>query len=122
MGKIAIIRIRGKVNLKPAIKKTLELLKLDRQQTLVIMPDIPEFRGMVQIVNNHTMWGTTDDNVLEFLEGKGVEFQGENALRWTHLQPPRGGYKSIKKQKPHGSLGKQKDIINWIKKMIPEDK
>ncbi|MBR9681370.1 MAG: hypothetical protein GOV00_01065 [Candidatus Altiarchaeota archaeon] len=118
MGKIAVIRIRGKVNLKPDIKKTLELLKLSKQQTLVILPDTPEFQGMVQVVTNHTMWGKAADNIIELLEEKGVEFSGEKAIRWAHLQPPRGGYKSIKKQRPHGSLGKQKDIVAWIKKMI----
>ena len=42
MGKIAVIRIRGKVNLKPAIKKTLEVLKLSKQQTLVVMIGLKE--------------------------------------------------------------------------------
>ena len=108
------------MNLKPDIKKTMEILKLDRQQTLVVVPDTPEFRGMVQMITNHTMWGLVPDTFVEDLEAQDVKFGGEKSIRWAHLQPPRGGYKSIKKQRPHGSLGKQKDIYSWIKKMIPE--
>ncbi len=119
VAKLAVVRIRGKVNLKPDIKKTLELLKLDRQQTLVVVPDTPEFQGMVKIVSNHTMWGRVPDTIVEDLKAKGVKFEGGKAIKWAHLLPPRGGYKSIKKQRPHGNLGKQKDIYSWILKMLP---
>ena len=118
MTKLAVIRIRGKMKVRHDKKKAMEVLKLDRQQTLAITPNKPEFLGMVRMVNDFVMWGEVPDGIIKTLEDKGVEFSGENQIKWAHLQPPRGGYKSIKKQQPHGSLGKHDNMVEWIDKMI----
>ncbi len=117
---LAIIRLRSDIKTRPAVSKTFELLKLSRQMTLVIMPDNPSFRGMVKTVQDYCMWGVVDDKLADELAKK-LPVSGEGKLKIFHLHPPRGGFKSIKKQRPHGNLGKQEDITKWIDKMMPED-
>ncbi|HDR53499.1 MAG TPA: hypothetical protein ENN60_02405, partial [archaeon] len=118
---LAIIRLRSGIGVRPKVRKTLELLRLDRQQTLALVPDTPAFRGMVKVVNDYCMWGTVDDGMAEVLAKRlGTPgFMGDQKIRIFHLNPPRGGFKSIKKQRPHGNLGKQPDIKKWIEKMMP---
>jgi len=71
----AVIRLRGTVNIKPKIKMTLELLNLNRVNHCVIIPQTPEYKGMLQIVKDYVTWGEIEPEMLARLmmaKGKAV--------------------------------------------------
>lgn len=114
---LAVIRLRGELGLHPDVKKTLNMLKLDRQFTLALVEDTPDFRGMIKRAQDYVMWGEVNDKLLKQLSKK-LKVHGDQ-IKYFHMHPPRGGFKAINKQQPHGDLGKAKDIQKWIDKMMP---
>ena len=64
---IAAVRIRGLINIKPGIKKTLELLNLTRANHCVILDENPSTKGMLQTAKDYITWGEIDSKVLSKL-------------------------------------------------------
>jgi len=115
---IGVIRIRGEMNLRPAVRKTLELLGLDRNYTLAVVEESPSFKGMVRTLKDRITWGELSEETLKALEK--LPAKGDNIKRY-HLHPPRGGFKkAIKWPRPKGELGYRGEKINeLIKRMMP---
>jgi len=61
---IAVVRIRGGVHLKPAIKKTLDLLGLKKNNSMVLVSSRPESKGMVSKVQAFIAFGEIDAKTL----------------------------------------------------------
>ena len=68
----AVIRIRGRVNLKEDIKDTLAMLRLSRKMHCVLIKDSDCMKGMLQKVRNWVTWGEIDDDTLKLLIKKNV--------------------------------------------------
>lgn len=62
-----IIRLRGSVNTKPDIKETLNMLRLNQINHSVVVPDTPNFRGMIQKVKDYVAFGTINGETLALL-------------------------------------------------------
>lgn len=60
----AIVRVRGSVNMKPDIKKTLHLLRLTRVNHCVLVEENDVYKGMLQMVKDYTTWGEIDKETL----------------------------------------------------------
>lgn len=60
----AVIRLRGKGDLRREIKDTLTMLHLTRQNHCVVVPQNPTFLGMLQLVKDYVTWGEVDEQVL----------------------------------------------------------
>ncbi len=60
----AVLRIRGKSDLRRDVKDTLRMLHLTRQNHCSIVPEDPTYRGMLQLVKDHVTWGEVDPEVL----------------------------------------------------------
>ncbi len=130
---IAIVRIRGRVNVRSDISETLERLNLKRVSncSLIIMND--SYSGMVEKCKDYVAYGEIDTPTLELLinkRGNGMVY-GEiasggysNAKLKEHmplrLHPPRHGYKSTKLSvEQGGNLGYVGPKINeLIKRMV----
>jgi large subunit ribosomal protein L30 len=68
----AIIRIRGSVNTKPDIKDTLRMLRLNQINHCVVVPDTPNYRGMIQKVKDYVAFGPVNGETLALiLENRG---------------------------------------------------
>ncbi len=69
----AIIRIRGRVDVPPDVKKTLQLLRLHKKFHCVIYPaDQPGLKGMLQKAKDWITWGELDESTLiELLRRRG---------------------------------------------------
>ncbi len=120
---IAVILIRGMVNLPEPVKNTLHLLRLRRKQVCVVLPDTPTTRGMIAKVKDLVTWGEIDDATLKLLEQKRGEKDTEGKLKpYFRLNPPRGGFerKGIKTPlKLGGALGERgKEINTLIQRMV----
>jgi len=72
MHRIAVIRVRGKVNINREIKKTLEMLRLKAQNHCVIIKDTPAYLGMLQKAKDYITWGiVTKEDVSLLLRERG---------------------------------------------------
>lgn len=63
----AAVRVRGIVNIKPDIRKTLQLLRLTRVNHCVILEETPSIKGMLQIAKDYITWGEIDQDILSKL-------------------------------------------------------
>ena len=63
----AVVRVRGTVNIKPDIRKTLELLRLTRTNHCVLVEENEIYKGMLQKVKDYTTWGELSKDTLNKL-------------------------------------------------------
>lgn len=137
---LAVVRIRGTVNLVPKAKQTLKFLKLSRPNHCVIYPKEKSIEGMLRAVENLVTWGEINKETLEKLVYKRGRMPGDKKLEKKdakeaaksiadkkktkiknvfRLSPPSGGYKSIKRSFPKGASGYRGEKINdLLKRMI----
>lgn len=131
---IAIIRIRGQVEVPQAAANTLNRLRVRKKFACVIVREKPEILGMIKEARNFIAYGRIDEKTLASLIEKRGKFRGKkidagkiaseiiNAKTdskiedfglkpFFSLHPPRGGIKS-KEHFPKGVLGDNKEKIN----------
>ena len=82
----AAIRVRGIVNVKPDIKKTLELLNLTRANHCVILPEDESTKGMLQIAKDYITWGEIEKKSLTKLISERGKLKGDKELTDKHLK------------------------------------
>jgi len=137
---IAIIRIRGLVNVKGDIEETMYRLRLRKKFSCVILNENKEIDGMIKKIRNHVALGNIDDETLRLLIEKRGKKSGDKAVKkdevekiieeikndniktikpFFRLHPPIKGFKDIKSHYPKGDLGNRKEKINdLIKRML----
>ncbi len=141
--RLAIIRVRGDVNLRKEIKDTLKLLRLYRKNFCVVVPANPSIMGMINKVKDYVTYGEIDDDTYKLLvEKRGEEYKGREEDKkgkikynkrfllidgkkikpFFRLSPPEKGFgrKGIKVSfKAGGALGYRGEKINdLIRRMI----
>jgi len=68
----AVIRVRGTVNVRHDIKKTLQMLRLHRVNHCVIVEENESFKGMLQKAKDYITWGELDkDTLVELMKKRG---------------------------------------------------
>jgi len=116
--KIAVVRIRGLVNIRKTIGATLDMLRLYRKNYCVVVDNRPEIVGMLKKAKDYITWGEIDDATLKLL----VEKREEKDKKFFRLQPPRKGFgrKGTKRMfSAGGALGYRGEKINdLITRMI----
>lgn len=140
-GKIALILVRGLVDVKTSVKDTLRMLHLTRKNNCTVIVDNEVNRGMIKKVKDYITWGSVDDNTFkELVEKRGEEFKqrltdgkkkysypclevsGKKYKQYFRLNPPRKGFgrKGIKMPfNKGGALGNRQEKINdLIKRML----
>jgi large subunit ribosomal protein L30 len=137
---IAIIRIKGSVNVRKEIEETLYRLRLRKKFSCVVVNNSKEINGMIKIVKNHVTFGEIDEKTLEDLvEKRGRKIGDKNVKKeevkkivdeinsneiktikpFFRLHPPIKGFKGVKQHYPKGDLGNRKEKINdLIKRML----
>jgi large subunit ribosomal protein L30 len=111
----AVIRVRGTVNVKPDIKKTMQLLRLSRANHCVLLEENPVHKGMLQMVKDYTTWGEINKETLTKLLSMRGKLIGDKPLTEQYL----------KKAAPYHSFEKLSEAIIENKvnyKDIPEVK
>lgn len=139
--KIAVILVRGKVNLNEKLKDTLNMLNLPRKNSCIIIENTPTNMGMIKKVKDYITWGEIDEETYkELISKRGEEFLGrttDSKQKYSYnfveidgkkykptfcLNPPRKGFgrKGIKVAfKVGGALGYRAEKINdLIKRML----
>lgn len=130
---VAVVRIRGRVNVRSDITETLERLNLKYVNNCVLLTLTNSYKGMLNKCINHVAYGEIDEPTLEKLLAKKAEgLTAKELLAGKYdpvklkeqmplcLHPPRHGYKSTKLSfKQGGSLGYQgADINKLISRMV----
>ena len=144
--KIAVILIRGLVNVDVNIKKTLELLRLQQKHVCVVLDNTPENLGMVKKAKDYVTFGLIDETFFAtMLEKRGSVvgkadvkfdaaaiakeyFAGELKLRdfetkftikpFFRLHPPIGGFERGGIKKPFNMKGVLGDRSEKISELI----
>jgi large subunit ribosomal protein L30 len=60
----AIVQVRGVVNTRREIKDTLQMLRLHHINHCVLVPDTPEYLGMLRKVKDYIAYGEVDEETL----------------------------------------------------------
>ena len=139
---LAVVRVRGLINLRHGIAKTFEQLNLHNQNWCVILKNTESNLGMVKKVRDYVTYGEVSEDVLNaVIEKRGELFKGrehdskkkisykkffvyknKKYQRYLRLSPPKKGYrrKGIKTSFVNGgALGYRGEKINdLLKRMI----
>lgn len=141
--KIAVIIVRGLVEVRKEIKDTLKSLRLNRKHSCVVLDSNPVVLGKIKKVKDYVTWGPIDSETFkELVEKRGEEYLGlekdakgkidysrrffvfnnKKYLKCFRLNPPRKGFgrKGIKMPfKLGGGLGDRGEKINdLLKRML----
>ena len=133
-GKLAVILVRGKVNMSKPIKDTLMMLNLLRKNCCVVIVNNAINKGMIKKVKDFVTYGEIVlDTFKELVAKRGKDFQarekdgkekysynflevdGKKYKPYFTLNPPKKGFgrKGIKLAfKVGGALGNREDKIN----------
>lgn len=74
--RLAVIRIRGRVDRSLSLKKTLELLRLNRTNHCVIIDNRETYQGMLQKAKDLITWGELDSTTMKELLLKRGRLEG----------------------------------------------
>jgi large subunit ribosomal protein L30 len=107
---LAVVRIRGIVNVKNDIRDTLAMLGLNRVNHCVLLNEDPETRGMLLKIKDYVTWGPIDIETATLLVKERGMLSGRKPVDDKALKA-LGGYKS------HEDLGKAlaDGEVNWSK-------
>ncbi len=83
---LAVIRIRGKVNLNYKIGRTLNMLNLKRTNYMTIVPKTSTYEGMLKQASKAITWGEMTQETLEYVLRKRAELPGRKNLSDTYLK------------------------------------
>lgn len=130
---IAVIRLRGRTGLQGDVAATLDMLNIRHVNHCAIVPDTPDFVGMLKKAKDYITWGHVDADTLKLLlEKRGeaalansknaVVMNGKNYKPCFRLSPAKGGLGSrgVKASFTNsGALGDRKEKVNeLLRKMI----
>jgi len=122
---IAVILVRGLINMRTDKKDTLKMLRLMRKNYCVVIKDTPSNMGMINKVKDYVTYGPIDDSTLKTLLDKRGEKNPKDPNKtkpFFRLQPPKKGFgrKGIKQPfNKGGGLGNRGEKINdLIQRML----
>ena len=82
----AAVRVRGIVNVKPDIKRTLQLFQLTRVNHCVLLEENASIKGMLQIAKDYITWGEIDKAILsELIDSRG-KLEGDKDLTEDYIK------------------------------------
>jgi large subunit ribosomal protein L30 len=90
----AIIRVRGTVNVKPKISRTLQLLRLTRVNHCTLVDETPQMKGMLQQAKDYVTWGEIDMEMLSALLHQRGRLPGDAPLTDDYISSATS-YKTI---------------------------
>jgi large subunit ribosomal protein L30 len=82
----AVVRVRGTVNVKPDIRHTLQLLRLNKVNHCVLLDETPNIKGMLQIVKDYVTWGEINKDILSKLIDSRGRLIGNKHLTKNYIE------------------------------------
>lgn len=90
MSKIAVIRIRGTVNLKREIKDTLRMLRLEKPHYCTVLDDTKSHLGMLQKAKDYITFGEIDKEIFKKLLLKWGRAPGDERIDEKYIKNQSG--------------------------------
>ncbi len=84
--KLAVLRIRGNVGVRKDIKDTLDLLRLYKKNSCIIINNSPSCIGMLKKVKDYVTWGEIDEETFLQLIKKRGRLPGSKPLTEDYLK------------------------------------
>lgn len=84
--RIVIIRVYGKCGLKRGIKDALNMRRLYKKHHCVIVPNTPEYVGLLNKINNYVTWGEIDKETLKMLLEKRGKLARKKSLTEGYIK------------------------------------
>lgn len=82
----AVIRVRGTVNIKPDIKHTLKLLRLNRVNHCVLIEENDVMKGMLQMIKDYVTWGEIEkENLFKLINSRG-KLSGDKTITDEYIK------------------------------------
>jgi large subunit ribosomal protein L30 len=114
--KLAVVRLKGTVNVPREVEDTLRMLRLNRVNHCVIVDDNPHYRGMIQKVKDYVAWGEIDAETMELLLRRRGRLGGGRRLtdEYVRNNTRYGGIRELAKAIVNGEIS-----IKEITGLIP---
>ncbi len=110
---LAAVRIRGNTGMDWKTRRILDYLGLVRPNYVALLPD--HMAGVLRKVEKAIAWGEVSEETAKKLE-TAKRWKGRSVFR---LQPPKGGYKSVRNHWPGGDLGyRGREISKLVERML----
>jgi large subunit ribosomal protein L30 len=107
---LALVRVRGIINVKNDIRDTLTMLGLGRVNHCVLVGESPQYMGMVRKVKDYVTWGPIDAETATLLLKERGRLEGHKPLDEAIIKE-LGGFKSFEDMGKAVSEGN----VNWSK-------
>jgi large subunit ribosomal protein L30 len=75
-----VVRARSDVGVERSIKETMHCMNLTRVNHAVIIPDNPQYRGMLQKAKDYITWGEADAGLVERMLAERGRMMGDVPL------------------------------------------
>lgn len=82
----AAVRLRGGVKTRQDIKDTLSMLRLDRINHCVLIPDTPNYLGMIHKAKDYIAWGIINPETLALILKNRGKLEGKDDLTEEYLK------------------------------------
>ena len=82
----AVIRVRGSINVRQTIRDTLKMLRLNRTNHCVIIPESQEYKGMLKKVKDYVTWGEIDEAILQEILSKRCKLIGDTSITDKYIK------------------------------------
>ena len=90
---LAVVRIRGTVNVRRDVQHTLKLLRLNKVNHATLIPSTPQYLGMLQKAKDCITWGeVSKETILKLLKKRGMVVGGK---KLTDEYVKQKGFKSL---------------------------
>jgi large subunit ribosomal protein L30 len=118
MSRLCVIRISGMVRMRREAMDTLDMMKLRRKYSCIVLEPTKPNLGMINKVKDFVTFGEISDDVYKLL----VEKRGEKGKTFFRLHPPIKGWERKGTKMSYnngGALGDRGEKINeLVKRMI----
>ena len=83
---IAVIRLRGTVNVPFKVQENLDMLNVQRSNYKTLVPNTPSYLGMLKKAKDYITWGEINQKALEHVITKRGELAGRVKLSNKYLK------------------------------------
>lgn len=90
MKRYVVVRIRGTVGVRRTIKDTLEMLRLPRVGSCVVIDDRDSYLGMLQKAKDYITYGEVDSDTLKKLVLKWGRLPGDSRIDEDYVKEKTG--------------------------------
>ncbi len=84
--KMAVLRVRGTLNIKKKIEDTMKMLRLYKKNTCIIIDETKSNIGMITKIKDYVTWGEIDPETFRILLEKRGRLVGNKSLTEEYLK------------------------------------